>query len=317
MASASGVQRIVVTGAGGFVGGALVRHLHAIGKDVVAMSRATSVWPAGVIRATIDSYENPTALRCAVEHADAVVHLAARAHQRGPTADFECNERAAQVIAQASQAAGVRRLILMSSIGVNGNLTHGQPFVESDLPSPVEPYAVSKLRSEAAVIDNLAGSDRTDYVILRPPLIYGPRAPGNFARLVRAIESGWVLPLAGIRNARSLLGLGNLLELLSLCLEHPAAANQLLLVADGEDVSTPDLVRHMARGLGKPARLARVPPSLLRAAAQILGQTRLADSLCGSLQIDASKARQLLGWVPGHATVDGIEQAARESARPC
>jgi nucleoside-diphosphate-sugar epimerase len=295
----------------------VVRHLHALGKEVIAVSRTAHGWPTGVSHAMIDSYENAAGLALVLKGAEAVVHLAARAHQRGTLADFECNVRAAKAVAHASRVAGVCRLVFMSSIGVNGNLTHARPFVESDPPSPVEPYSVSKLRSEVAIIDGLAGSDRTTYVILRPPLIYGPRAPGNFARLVRAVESGWVLPLAGIRNARSLIGLTNLLELVTLCLEHPAAVNELLLVADGEDISTPDLVLHIAQGLGKPARLASVAPSLLRAGACMLGQARLADSLCGSLQIDASKARQLLGWVPRQAAADGIQQAARESARPC
>lgn len=316
MASPSPAQRVVVTGSAGFVGSALVRHLHAAGRDVLALSRADRSWPAGIRYGVVASYEDVPALAPWLDGADVVVHLAARAHTRGAPAQFEGNVRAATGVAQASRAAGVRRLVFLSSIGVNGSVTHGAPFTEADPPKPVEPYAVSKLRSEEAIVRVLAGG-ATSHVLLRPPLVYGPRAPGNLARLLHAVRSGWPLPFGGLRNARSLIGIGNLLDLVTLCLQHPAAANELFVVADGQDVSTADLVRHMARGLGQPARLAGVPPWLLASALRASGQSRLADSLCGSLQVDASKARNLLGWVPRQDAAEGIAQAARESARPC
>jgi nucleoside-diphosphate-sugar epimerase len=201
----------------------------------------------------------------------------------------------------------------MSSAGVNGGLTRERPFTETDEPAPASPYAVSKLRSERGVIATLDRSGNTSWVILRPPLVYGPRAPGNFGRLVAAVERGWIIPVGGITNSRSLIGLGNLLELVTLCLDCSAADHQLFLVADGQDVSTPDLVRHIATGLGKTARMISVPEPLLRVGAGMLGRSTWADSLCGSLRIDASKARRLLGWAPGQTAFDGIRQAARES----
>jgi len=301
---------VVITGSSGFIGRALVRHLHASGRPVVAISRHAWTAPAGVRVATIASYDDAAALAAAVPAGSAVVHLASIAHRGGEAAEFTASTRAAQNMLAAAASAGARRFIFMSSIGVNGNVTHGRPFSERDPPHPVEPYAESKLRAEEIV---RAGP--LEHVILRPPLVVGPDAPGNFGRLLRAVRSGLPLPFGAIRNARTFIGIDNLVDLLSLCLDHSAAANELLLAGDAEDLSTPELVRCIAQGLGRPARLFPVPPSGLRAVAALAGKARLAESLCGSLQVDASRARQLLGWKPRLPAGEGVRRAAAESRR--
>jgi nucleoside-diphosphate-sugar epimerase len=294
-------RRLVVTGATGFIGSAVTAHARLATHEVVGLSRSDATL-AG-------SYEDPDALARAFAGADAVVHLAARAHRGGTDADFEGNVRAARAVAQAARTAGVPRLVFLSSIGVNGNVTCGKPFDETDVPAPVEPYARSKLRGEREVLDILDGSD-TEWTIARPPLVYGPNAPGNFGRLVRAVARGIPVPVASVRNQRSLVGVDNLADAVLLCATHPAAANQLFLLADGDDVSTPDMIRCIARGLGQPARLWRVPPALLKFGATLLGRTRISQSLCDSLQVDASRVRRMLGWSPAVRTADGIAASA-------
>lgn len=291
-------MKVAVTGASGFVGQALVARLGAAGHEPVPLSRGRGI-----------DYEDAQAMTARFDGADAVIHLAARAHRGGSDEDFSSNVRAARVAAQAARDAGVERFVLVSSIGVNGNVTHGRPFSESDLPAPVEPYARSKWQAEQSIRSILGGAS-TDFVIVRPPLVHGPGAPGNFGKLVHAVARGWPLPLASIRNARSLVGLDNLVDFLVRCTAHPAAANELFLVADGEDLSTPDIVRCVGRGLGREARLLPLPPALLRAAARAMGRARIAESLCDSLQVDASKARRLLGWKPRLTAAAGIEAAA-------
>lgn len=299
--------RLVITGASGFIGRALVVHANRAGHSVTALSRSAGSLAGG--------YEDESALARACQGADAVVHLAARAHRGGTDADFEDNVRAARALARAARGAGARRLVLVSSIGVNGNVSRGKPFDEADAPAPVEPYARSKLRCEQEVQQLLAGSG-TEWVIARPPLVYGALAPGNFGRLVRMVARGLPLPLAAIHNQRSLVGVGNLCEALLLCATHSAAAGELFMLADGEDLSTPEIIRCIARGLARPPRLWSAPPALLRAAARLARRSRIADSLCDSLQVDASKARRVLGWSPAVRTPDGIVQAAAGWRQP-
>jgi len=306
---------VVVTGASGFIGRALVRHLHAQARAVTAVARHAWAAPAGVRQVTVTGYEDATALEGAFTGAGCVLHLAALAHRAGSAGEFDASVRAAGAVVAAARAAGVRRLVFLSSIGVNGHRTEGRPFTEQDPPHPVEAYARSKLQAEQAVIAGCRGA-AMDYVIVRPPLVVGPDAPGNFGRLVRLVRRGWPLPLGAVRNARSFIALDNLVDLLALCVAHPAAANQLLLAADAEELSTPELVRCIAAGLAVPARLLPVPPGWLRLGARLLGRERLADSLCASLQVDASRARRLLGWRPPVAAAEAVRRAARASRTP-
>jgi UDP-glucose 4-epimerase len=279
-------MKIAVTGASGFVGKALVARLRDEGHDAAPLSRGDGV-----------DYEDLVAMTKRFEGADAVVHLAARAHRGGDDQAFAANVHLARVAAQAARDAHVSRFVLVSSIGVNGNATHGKPFTEDDIPAPAEAYARSKLRSESEVREALDGSSTT-LVIVRPPLVDGPDAPGNMAKLRNAVARGWPLPLASIANRRSFVGIDNLVDFLLLCISRDEAAGELFVVADGEDLSTPQLVQRIAQRLGKQARLFPFPPSLLIAIATLLGRERTARSLCESLRVDASKARRVLGWKP-------------------
>jgi nucleoside-diphosphate-sugar epimerase len=298
--SPSNPRPIVITGASGFVGRVLASHATRAGHSVVPLSRGDG---------TVQSYEDADALARAFAGADAVVHLAARAHRGGTDADFDCNVRATRAVAEAARTARIRRLVLLSSIGVNGNVTHGKSFDENDAPAPVEPYARSKLRCEQELRAILEGS-ATEWTVARPPLVYGPDAPGNFGRLVRAVGRGLPLPLRSVRNERSLIGVGNLADALLACATHPEAANQLFLLADDGSVSTPEIIQSIARGLGRPPHLWSAPPALLKLAAKLAGRTRMAESLCDSLRVDASKAWRKLGWSPAVRTTDGITRAA-------
>lgn len=303
--SAPHPRRLVVTGARGFIGRALVARARAAGHQVLALSRTDG---------SVASYEDADLLAQACTGADAIVHLAARAHRGGMDADFDVNVRATHAIAQAAVRAGVPRLVLVSSIGVNGNVTRGKPFDENDPPAPVEPYARSKLRCEQELRATLDGS-ATRWTIVRPPLVYGPNAPGNFGRLVRAVRRGLPMPLASVRNRRSLLGVDPLADALLLCAIDPRAADKLFLLADAEDLSSAEIIRCIARGLDQPARLWRVPPTLLKAAARLAGRARLAESLCDSLQVDASKARRTLDWHPELHPADAIARAVAAWSR--
>lgn len=301
---------IVVTGASGFVGRALVQRLRALERPVVAVSRRPVAQGAGARALILGSYEDEAGLDAACAGSAAVVHLAALAHRSGSPQEFAASVRAGQALAAAAVRARVPRFLLVSSIGVHGNRTESAPFTEASPAHPVEPYAVSKLRTEEAVAATTSAS-ATGLVIVRPPLIYGPHAPGNFGRLVELVRRGLPLPVARVRNARTFIGIDNLLDLLVLCLDHPAAAGELFLAGDAQDLSTPQLARCIGEGLGRPARLPGIPPSLLLAAATLLGRRRLAESLCTSLQVDASKARRVLGWTPAIPAEEGVRRAAR------
>lgn len=297
-----GGSRIVVTGAGGFVGRHLVANLRHAGHEVVTVSRS------GDADVVVPGYADARRLAAAMAGAAGVIHLAARAHRGGVDADFEPNVVAARTVAVAARESGVARMVLVSSIGVNGNVTHARAFTETDAPAPCEPYARSKLRAEQAVQRELSGS-ATSWTIVRPPLVYGPGAPGNFARLAHAVARGLPLPLALVRNRRNLVGVDALAQALRVAATHPAAANELFLVADRDVVSTPEIITAIAQGLGRRARLWPVQPALITAAASIAGRRRIADSLCASLEVDASKARRVLGW-ESTGTLQGIARAS-------
>jgi nucleoside-diphosphate-sugar epimerase len=220
------------------------------------------------------------------------------------------NAAASETLARAARNAGVRRFVLLSTTTVYGDRSRGRAFDESSPTAPATPYAQSKLDAERRVAEALAGS-ATELVILRPPLVYGPGAKGNFARLVRLVRRGVPLPLASVRNRRSLVFVGNLVDAIVRVLDHPAAAGRTYIVSDGEDISTPDLIARAAAALGRPPRLFAFPPALLRFAGVLLGRRDEIGRLLDDMAVDGSRIRVELGWRPPFSLTEGLAHSVR------
>ena len=295
-------MKLLVTGANGFIGRALHDALRRAGNTVVAFSRMPS--SADLV--------SPLVRESAL---NTVIHLAARVHVMhdsapDPLSAFrEVNvDKTLQFAAQAA-AAGVRRFVFVSSVKVHGEATErGHPFTERDTPAPQDAYAISKWEAEQGLRD-LAARTGMEVVIIRPPLVYGPGVKANFAALMRAVQRGVPLPLGAVDNLRSLVGLDNLVDFIITCARHPAAANQTFLVSDGVDVSTPALVRAMARAAVRPARLVFVPVALLSMGASLVGKRAAVERVCQNLQLDMSKARGVLQWTPPVTLDEGLRRS--------
>lgn len=313
---------ILVTGGNGFVGSALVRTLSTFGSENVrATFRDSSDIPAGFKGGvTVKSIDAETDWSDILRGVNVVVHTAARVHvmresAADPAADYHrINVEGTLNLARQSATAGVKRFVFLSSIKVNGEKTlPGHPFTADDSPKPEGSYAVSKLEAERALL-KLGAQTGLEVVIIRPVLVYGPGVKGNFQTLVRILEKGIPLPLASLRNRRSLVGLSNLVDLIAACIGHANAANQIFLASDGEDLSTPELLRRTARALERPARLLPFPETVLRVVARLTGQVDAVSRLADSLQVDISKNREMLGWVP-RTTVDEELRMLAEARR--
>lgn len=306
----------LITGAGGFVGRALCAEGVARGVRIRAARRSPREFPAGVEVVAVNDIDENTDWRSSLDGCGAVVHLAARVHVMKEGVDHpmeafrKVNVLATLNLARQAAESGVRRFVFISSIGVNGARTDGQPFTADDVPRPHSPYAESKYEAESG-LRSLSGRTGMEVVIIRPPLVYGADAPGNFGALMRWLARGLPLPLGAIANQRSLVGLDNLVDLILTCLSHPSAAGEVFLISDDEDVSTPELLRRMGLALGRPARLIPVPAGALELAAALLGQRNAAQSLCGSLQVDIEKTRQLLGWRPPFTLEQSLKKAVQ------
>ena len=312
-------MRVLITGATGFIGGAVVaRALHDPTLEVWGSEQSVVAHGKVSVDPTFSRDLAPdTDWAEAVSGVEAVVHTAARVHvmndvARDPIVEYRrINVEGTLSLARQAVDAGVRRFIFISSIKVNGEHTlPDRPFTADDVPKPADPYGESKYEAEAG-LRRLSKESGLELVIIRPVVVYGPGVKANFLSMLRWVHRGVPLPLGAIHNKRSLLALDNLVDLIMTCLRHPSAANQTFLVSDDDDLSTTTLLRRVARSLDRPARLIPVPPSVLGGVARVLGKADLAQRLCGSLQVDIAKTRELLDWAPPVTVDEGLKEAAQ------
>jgi len=305
--------RVVVTGASGFVGQALCAELLRRGHSVRAALRQIEGFSAlekGAEPVVVGAINAATDWKAALAGCDVIIHLAARVHvmdekASDPLAEFrEVNTEGTLNLARQAAQSGVRRFVFISTIKVNGE-GRDEPYQETEVPKPEDAYAISKWEAEQGLL-RIAADTGLEVVILRPPLVYGPGVKANLMRLMQWVKKGWPLPLGAIRNRRSLLYLGNFVDAIRLCVEHSDAAGQTFLLDDDEPVSTPDLVRALARAMGRPARLLAVPVGVLELAGALFGKRAAVARLAGSLYVDSSLIRSRLGWTPPYSMEAGL-----------
>ena len=306
---------VLVTGANGLIGRALCERLQQKKQAFRAAARSSVPSLAGCDVAEVGELNQATHWCGALNGVDSVIHLAARVHvmhdkAADPLAAFRAVNVAGTLnLARQAADAGVKRFVFISSVKVNGEISQpGRPFTEADSPNPQDAYGQSKHEAEQG-LRQFAADTGMEVVIIRPPLVYGPGVKANFAALMRAVQRGWPLPLGAVHNQRSLVALDNLVDFIVTCITHPKAANQTFLVSDGQDLSTTELIRGMAQAAGVPARLLPVPVWALQAGAKLLGKGDAVQRLCGNLQVDISKARELLGWLPPVSVEEGLKRA--------
>lgn len=305
---------ILLTGGTGFVGQSLLPRLLEKSPRKITLALRSAISIDRCKAHVVGSFSNATDWSAALLNQQVVIHSAARAHiMKADVAESLAEYRRVNVdgtlnLARQAAAAGVKRFIFVSSIKVNGEWTpSGQPFTPDDTPAPEDPYGISKWEAEQG-LQKLATATGMDVVIIRPPLVYGPGVKGNFASIIKLVAKGFPLPLGAISNKRSLVAVDNLVDLIITCIDHPAAANQVFLAGDGQDFSTTELLRGLSKAMNKPSRLIPVPASLLVLGATLVGKKGLAQRLLGSLQVDLSKARDLLGWEPPITAQEGLRR---------
>lgn len=310
---------VLVTGATGFLGRRVVQRLVADSCAVRAGLRRAGGVPAGVEAVEVGDCDGGTDWTAALHGIDAVIHCAARVHvlqetAASPATEFRrVNVEGTLNLAEQALRAGVRRFVFVSTIGVNGHVTSDRPFQVDDAPDPHGDYARSKLEAEQGLV-SLARRSALEVAIVRPPLIYGFEAPGNFEQLARWVRRSVPLPLAAVHNRRSFAAVENVVDLLVRCVHHPGARNEVFLVADGVDVSTAEFVRAMAAAAGVPCRLLPVPPAMLRLLAALAGRREHLEKLTDSLQVDISRARERLDWNPPVSLKQAMADAMRSAA---
>lgn len=308
---------VLLTGASGFVGHAIAQRLALEGFQINSIFRSYNSEASryGEV-SVVTEFQDEIGWQKVIGKADVVIHCAARVHimndcSSDPLAQYRTvNVKGTLALARQAAIAGVKRFIFLSSIKVNGEATvQGNTYRPDQKPEPQDPYGISKMEAEEE-LKALAKDSGLEVTIIRPVLIYGPGVKANFHSLMGVLSSGLPLPLGAIPNKRSLVALDNLVDLVMTCIDHPAAANETFLVSDGEDLSTSDLLYRLGLALGRPSRLIPIPVGLLQLGAGLIGKKAFAQRLCGSLQVDITKTRTLLGWTP----VISVDEALRKTA---
>ncbi|MDB4835590.1 SDR family oxidoreductase [Gammaproteobacteria bacterium] len=308
------MTKILITGVNGFVGSALCMEAVARGFDVRGATRNVCDSPISFENIAVGDINADTEWHSALMNCDVVIHLAARVHIMSETVDDSLSEfrlvntTGTECLARCAATSGVKRLVYVSSIKVNGEETSDDvAFCEQDQPNPQEAYGISKWEAEQA-LHRVAAETGMEVVIVRPPLVYGPGVKGNFAQMLRVVTMGIPLPFAGVKNQRELIYVGNLVDALITCATHPAAAGNTYLVGDGESVSTPYLLRGLAKASGVSSRVFAWPVGLLKLMGALLGKADQVERLFGSLQVDSSKIRRELGWEPPYRLQEGLNK---------
>lgn len=308
-------MNLLVTGANGFIGYKLCEKLLNIGwhvRGTVRPSTYRNNLPFDVDVVPIEEIGPLTDWSKVMSGVDTVVHLAARVHLINDiAADVSdaygsVNVAGTERLARMAAACGIRRFIYLSTVKVNGE-GRSSPYTEKDNPKPIDPYGISKWESEKR-LHKIINHTELEVVILRPPMVYGPGVKANFLRLLNVVERGIPLPLAKVNNHKSLIYLENLLDAIVTCINHPRAAGQTFLVSDDRDLSTPALIRLMAQAMGRKVRLFSFPPDMLKIIGKITGRSAEIDRLLGSLCVDSSKIRGMLGWKPPYTSEEGIRE---------
>jgi nucleoside-diphosphate-sugar epimerase len=311
-------MNILVTGANGFVGKALVSSLIHTTHTVIACVRQSVEPTLDCEYRFIDRLDSHTEWLSVLLNIDVVIHCAAKAsitqqEAKGPNFSLtEVNTLATLNLARQAADAGVKRFIFISSIKVNGEGTKiGKPYTEDSKPNPIDPYGISKYEAEQGLL-NIAETTALEVVIIRPTLVYGKNVKGNFHSLMKWTYKGVPLPIGGIKhNLRSLVSVDNLVDFIITCIEHKNAKNEIFLISDDDDISTADLLKEISKGLGVKNKAVNIPPKLIDTAASAVGKSSVAQRLSGSLQVDISKAKNLLDWKPKYSTSESIQKTAK------
>ncbi|EKO3914441.1 SDR family oxidoreductase [Vibrio metschnikovii] len=305
-------KSILLTGTTGFIGTNLVNALTLKSDLIIKSVVRRAVNEGDELSFEVGEINASTDYRLALNNTNIVIHCAARAHVAShATVDSLAQFRAVNTegtlnLAQQAAEAGVKRFIFLSTIGVHG-ISNTKPFLINDTPAPVEDYAVSKLEAEIG-LKKIAEETGMEVVIIRPPLVYGSNAPGNFGKLAKLASKNLPLPFGAVKNLRSLVAVDNLVDLIITCIDHPKAANQTFLVSDDHDVSTSELLHAMTLAAGKKPRLLPIPMSWLYLAGKLTGKKVIIDRLCGSLQVDINHTKEMLDWKPSVSFNDGIQK---------
>lgn len=312
------MNRVLLTGATGFIGRSLAVKIQENNANLItAVRRRSDGIPDTILQIEVGDILSDIDWSNTLDNVSTVIHTVARVHVMDDDATDQLSEyRRVNVdgtmnLARQAISAGVGRFIFLSSIKVNGETTKtGKPFTADDSPAPMDAYGVSKAEAEQALLD-LSSEAQMDVVIIRPVLVYGPEVKANFLSMMRWLNRGVPLPFGSIHNKRSLVALDNLVDLIITCIEHPAAANQIFLVSDGDDLSTTELLQRVSKALGRPARLLPVPAWIISLAATLFGKRDVSQRLLDSLQVDISKTRDLLGWVPPVSVDEALQKTAQ------
>ncbi len=313
------MKKILVTGADGFIGKALCEVLSRNGHEVhgaVLSEDLAGHLPDKVVPVVCGDIGGDADLTDITRGIDLVIHLAARVHVMRETVDdplrefMRVNAEGTRNLARAASVEGVKKFIFLSSVKVNGEATYGRPFTAGDQPNTRDPYGISKFKAEEAIKD-VCADKKMGFCIVRPTLVYGPGVKGNFLRLLKWVDKGIPLPLGGVKNLRSMIYLENLIDALSALVEADDVRDEVFLISDDEDMSTPQLIRVIANAMGKKPRLVNLPPGILKVMGTMIGKADEVDRLTGSLCVDNEKIQNMLKWQPPFSFEEGVNATVK------